>query len=296
MKFCISVCYIHGGQCQVLTASADQTIRLWDVRQSSPNAVGMVEGKQAVSVEWGREDSLSQYMIVTERSGIVSIYDKRLLQSSRSSGSASAGGTGRSTKAVHTFNQLPVVVDCAIFSPSGGQYVVGGVTYHGEGMADIAVWKWTKSEQEIDTGVTTAISSRYPAHAGPIFAMDLSPDGKRLATGGSDALVGLWDTDSMICTHTFSHPTKLVRSVAFSHDGRILAMSNEENDIFLAESANGISLGSVALGHRRGGAEEVAWHPTALVLACARTEQFLGDRPPPPPIAVAKLNITSTSQ
>ncbi|KAL7579407.1 hypothetical protein ACA910_014076 [Epithemia clementina (nom. ined.)] len=281
----------------VLTASTDQTIRLWDLRQSTPNTVGMLEGKQTLSVEWGRDDSLSHYIVITERNGKVSVYDRRALYLNRpSSANTSVAGTGRSTVAVHVFDNLPLFVDCAIFSPNGGEYLVGGVTSHGEGMADIGAWKWKSDDKDVDMEKAPCLKFLYPAHAGPIYSLDLSPDGKRLATGGSDALVGLWDTDCMICTHMFAQPTKLIRSVAFSHDGHILAVGNEENDISLVEAATGLSVGSIQLAQRRGGAVEVAWHPTVPIVACARTEQFMGDRPPPPPIAIAKLSIAPAQQ
>ena len=282
---------------KVLTASTDHTIRLWDSRQSTANAVGTLEGKQTLSVEWGCGDDVSSnFIVVTERSGKVSVHDRRTISSNRSAVNSVGSPVGRSAVPVHVFDQLPIVVDCAIFSPNGGEYLIGGITQRGEGMADLGIWKWENNDKVMDTGEQPDFISRYPAHAGPIYSMDLSPDGKRLATGGSDAVVGLWDTDDMVCTHTFTEPAKLVRSVAFSHDGLILAMSNEENDIFLAEAESGISLGCISLGHRRGGAEEVAWHPTAPILACARTEHFMSDRPPPPPIAVAKLNVASSLQ
>merc|ERR1719162_2926426 len=50
--------------------------------------------------------------------------------------------------------------------------------------------------------------STFVGHTGPIYSISFSPDGKFLATGGNDALVGLWDVKSMTCQATISSRTK----------------------------------------------------------------------------------------
>lgn len=275
----------------LLTAALDQTVRLWDCRQAAQKSLGSFHVKELVSVDWCPESpQLSQYIVVTERRGQVCVFDRRKLAANRNNVSGSVASP-RVTP-VHTFDRLPNVVDKAIFGP-GGQHLIGGLTYDGDGMSDLGVWRWMKNENSMDTGENIPLF-RYPAHAGPIYSMALSNDGKRLATGGSDATIGLWDTSTMICTHTISNPiTRLVRCVSFSYDSDVLAFCNDENDVFLADASSGVSLGSVVLGHRRSGAEEVAWHPKNHILACARTE-FMGDRGPLP-IAIAKLVVSRTA-
>mmetsp|Transcript_14984 Transcript_14984/g.30900 ORF Transcript_14984/g.30900 Transcript_14984/m.30900 type:complete len:268 (-) Transcript_14984:870-1673(-) len=267
-----------------MTAGRDQSVRLWDCRQATQKSLGSFAISEEVSVEWCGEPSKSHYIVVTERQGQVSVYDRRKLAPNRHS------ATG---VAVHTFDRIPLVVDKAMFGPHGAETLIGGLTYGGDGPSDLGVWNWLPEEKnKMKTDDESRPLVRYPAHAGPIYVMALSPNGKRIATGGSDALVGLWDTDQMVCTHTVPSPTRLVRSVSFSHDSAILAFSTDENDIFLADALSGASLGSVSLGHRRGGADEVAWHPKAHILACARVDGF----GVAPPIAVAKLAVTKTMQ
>lgn len=52
------------------------------------------------------------------------------------------------------------------------------------------------------------------------------PHPRLLATGGSDALVTLWEVEDMICTRTFSRPDQSIRALALSADGRWLAYSS----------------------------------------------------------------------
>jgi tricorn protease-like protein len=60
-------------------------------------------------------------------------------------------------------------------------------------------------------------------HSGRIPAMALSADGRRLATGGDDRTVKLWDVATGKMLHSFAGHTDTVLCVAFSHDGRRIA-------------------------------------------------------------------------
>jgi WD40 repeat protein len=81
--------------------------------------------------------------------------------------------------------------------------------------------------------------------------MQFSNDGKQLVTGGSDAIVGLWDCGStltlqqhghaaaaasMVCTTTITRRLKFIRSTAFSHDSQLLAIATEEDGIDVADA------------------------------------------------------------
>ena len=118
-----------------------------------------------------------------------------------------------------------------------------------------------------------------------------SPDGSQLATGGSDAVVGVWDTNHLVCTHTISRCTKFTRSVSFSHDSKLLASSTEEDGIDIALAENGELVGKVNLSRPRGGADEIAFHPKSHLLACARCGTYSQGGAP---VTVAKLSITSS--
>jgi WD40 repeat protein len=296
------------------TAAADASVRLWDVRAATQRAVGQIpvqHGQAVAAVEWCPASS-SPLLAVTERNGTVYVYDTRKISAAAPTAPAARGrDKSSSSSALCTFNMGPWIAETCIFSPDG-DYLVAGGTIRGEGTAELRIWPWktatsTSSSATITTGATGQEPPgmvSYPAHAGPIYSMQFSHDGKQLVTGGSDAIVGLWDCGSasqqqhhhagasMVCTTTITRRLKFIRSTAFSHDSQLLAIATEEDGIDVADATSGALVGTVNLGHRprSGGAEQVAWHPKEYVIACARTDTAMG--PPPAPVTVAKLTIT----
>jgi WD40 repeat protein len=225
-------------------------------------------GNSAASIEWAPAGC--SLLAVTENDDSVHLYDVRKLSFSVS------GGRPSSATPVHSFSLKPHRVKSCVFSPSG-KYLVANTTFSGEGMGELRVWNW----QEKETPEQHVV---YPAHTGAIYSHVFSPDGKRLVTGGRDAIVGLWDVASMVCTHVITRRTKFIRSVAFSHDSELVASGSEEDGIDLADAANGDFVGKIG----RGGADEVAFSPKAPLLAWARGD-VMGV---PPPVAVARINIS----
>jgi WD40 repeat protein len=302
----------HPDQASLLcTAAADASVRLWDVRGATQRATGQIpvqHGQSVAAVEWCPSvDSSSPLLAVTERNGTVYVYDTRKLSAVPIASAAAARGGQRSSSgssnslALCTYNMAPWLPETCIFSPDG-KYLVAGGTVRGEGMAELRIWPWktgastdsSSSSSSVLAGQQPGDMVSYPAHAGQIYSMQFSHDGKRLVTGGADAIVGLWDcVQSMVCTTTITRRLKFIRSAAFSHDSQLLAIATEEDGVDVADAASGALVGTVNLGHRprSGGAEEVAWHPKEYILACARTDTNMG--PPPTPVTVARLTITT---
>lgn len=67
----------------------------------------------------------------------------------------------------------------------------------------------------------------------PVLAVAFSPDGKRLATGGADRLVRLWEVSTGKAIRTLRGHTMAVTAVAFSPDGRRLTSSSLDRTIRL---------------------------------------------------------------
>jgi THO complex subunit 3 len=257
------------------TAASDSTVRLFDVRSATQKTLGRIDvqsGTSAADIFWCTAPG-SSLLAVTERNGTVFVYDTRKLPHG-----TTASRSDKSNGAVHSFSLSPNVVEACIFSPASHHLVAATTS---SGLGELTVWDWEKENSQ---------KFIYPAHTGPIYSMAFSPDGTRLCTGGSDAIVGLWDVDNMICTHTIARCGKFTRSVAFSHDSLLIASSSEEDGIDLALAETGELVGKVALSRPRGGADEIAFHPKAHLLACARCDTGMGGTPPA--VTVAKLSLT----
>lgn len=259
------------------TTAQDRTIRLWDLRGGSQRAIQKWDltaparfGTCPASTEW----TPSGCLVVAERNDTVHIYDPR-----KTVRATTKPGGG----AIKSINLKPNQVECCRVSPNG-EYLVASTTVRGEGMGELRMWRY-EDETPDDCFV-------YAGHTGPIYQFSFSPDGKRLATGGSDAIVGLWDTEDMVCTHTNIRRTKFLRSVSFSHDSQYMASSTEEDGIDIASAEDASWAGTIQFGRRGGGgADEVAFHPKKPnVLACARGNAESGN-PNPPPVTVATWSM-----
>ena len=70
-------------------------------------------------------------------------------------------------------------------------------------------------------------------HTDKIWGIDWSPDGQRIASGGADKTVRIWDAQTGVLQHCLEQHTKTVYSVAWSLDGQCLASSSRDATICL---------------------------------------------------------------
>jgi WD40 repeat protein len=305
----------------VATTGIDSMVKLWDVRSSSnTKSMGQIDLQKnggAIDIAWSPIESKSHLLAVTERNSVVHIVDTRKLSSSSSS-TPNQVYKASNSPFVKTFKLRPKIVDACIFSPSGDHLVAATSE---DGYGELTVWNWEEGPSSLqenndpNNDVTTTVTNKknntnnkkyvYPAHTGPIYSLCFSRDGSRLATGGGDALVGLWDVNSMVCSSTITRCSRFIRSVSFSYDSHIVATSTEENTIDIAISNTGEFVGKVSMtdnsrnnNNSRGGggssggdrnapgADEIAFHPNAHLLACARCDSAIYS-----PLAVMKLKL-----
>ncbi len=100
---------------------------------------------------------------------------------------------------------------------------------------------------------------------GTLFAVAFSPDGKLLATGGSDGVVRCWEVTSGREILTCKDHSSWVRSVAFSPDGKTLASGSDDQTVKLWDCHSGECLQTLQ-GHSDW-VPSVAFSPDGQTLA-----------------------------
>ncbi len=66
-----------------------------------------------------------------------------------------------------------------------------------------------------------------------VYSLKFSPDGARLASGGPDGTVAIWEADSLRPAARFSGHQDLVTALAFSADGRLLTSAGRDPNLFV---------------------------------------------------------------
>ncbi|HYX70703.1 MAG TPA: WD40 repeat domain-containing protein, partial [Terriglobales bacterium] len=94
------------------------------------------------------------------------------------------------------------------------------------GKATVKLW-------DLSTGRKRAL----PATA--IWAVAFSPDGRRVATGGYDHQVKIWNAATGTLLHVMAGHSEPVQAVAFSADGSVLASSGDDMTVRLWDASSG---------------------------------------------------------
>jgi WD40 repeat protein len=125
---------------------------------------------------------------------------------------------------------------------------------------------------------------RFPiARASPdhlIMGMAFSPDGRRLATGGADGTLALWDVGSRQLVWPAARAHRMsVQGLAFSPDGRILASAavgtaDFDDTVRLWDTESGRELPPALTGHANP-VRTLAFSPDGKMLACGALERIV---------------------
>lgn len=87
-------------------------------------------------------------------------------------------------------------------------------------------------------------------HREPVLALCFAPDGKTLASGGSDNRAELWDVETGKNTVNLLGHTGGVRSVAFTPDGKTLVTSGFDKTIRVWDAATGKNTTTIETGFK----------------------------------------------
>ena len=185
---------VHRPARSLVTASRDATIRVWQLQEDGAEAVccGVLEGH----TEW--------------------VSDLCLLGDSRSLVSSSADTSLRvwdlqTGLCTQTLVKHTDYVECLAYSHSSRLLASAGLSNQ------LYLWK-------LDANYPTPTEClSLPAHTGEqchsLYALDMTPDGRLLATGGTDRVVRCWDTRSgSVWLQLLGHE-RLVRGVKVQEDG-----------------------------------------------------------------------------
>jgi WD40 repeat protein len=121
-----------------------------------------------------------------------------------------------------------------------------------------------------------AKESAIAAHGSTIFAMQLDPKGKLLATGGADAVVHLWNATELVCIRSFPRLEDSIRALSFSSDSSLLAYGGKDPRLEIADVDTGARVHLIELTDE---CLAIAFHPSLPVLAYSTAEKgrVLGD-------------------
>ena len=98
----------------------------------------------------------------------------------------------------------------------------------------------------------------------------------RLATGGGDALINMWDFGEMVSNQVISRLEHLVSNVSFSYCGGFIAAGGDDKMIDVgrvdgkySHSSGGEKKSKLCTIDTGGKTESLAWHPSEHLLAFA---------------------------
>jgi THO complex subunit 3 len=122
----------------------------------------------------------------------------------------------------------------------------------------------------------------FKAQTSSSFCVELSPNAKTLAVGGTDAVLTLWDTTDWYCKKALSNLNGPVRSVSFSWCGGYVVSGGEDRIARITHVASGEEVKEIMTGS----APVVQWSPRDYALAYAVQEKGGGLRIYSPPANV----------
>jgi len=290
----------------LLASSDDKAMKLWDIRlnnASSKNIATFHLKSNAVAMSWSTH--CNEHLFVASDSQNVHVYDIRSITTHTSIPSTSSTTTIDGTQPIRSFRLDPHRIYDATFSPSSTHLVLATKSAT-DGLGTLRIFPWdddptTTSEASLDT---FASHVTFPGHMAGMTAVRFSPNGQKLVTGALDSVIALWDVPHMVCTSTSLLRSKTIRSVAFSFDSKVVAgCCYDEDGIDLMDAHTGKNIGTLSLVTKDSdtvknpkssrpaalyGCYEIAFHPKAYVLACARGETGSA---PLPAVNIATMDV-----
>lgn len=151
----------------------------------------------------------------------------------------------------------PSFVADVAFSPDGNVLAAAS----GDGI--IRLW-------DVATGT---LHRELHGHVGAVLSIAFSPDGSRLASGGTDAR--LWDVASGDNLYVFESPVSEVVDVTFSADSQLVAVGGGSQTLAFYDAATGMELAVREVGVESDYIYSVAFNADSTLLATCEHDQML---------------------
>jgi len=160
-------------------------------------------------------------------------------------------------------------VNSLAFSRDGKILVSGGLD------GAIKIWNWHKEEllntlnRPAPSELIPSLVSWFDSSVSGIWSVAISPDGKTIASGGSDQPINLWDADTGKLLRILTEHSDSVYTVAFSPDGKILASGGDDHTIRIWEFQTGKLLKTL---EHLGPVKSIAFSPDGQTLVSGSTD------------------------
>lgn len=221
------LCWHPGNADQLATASLDKTVRIWDARTQKCAATVPTKGEN-INICWSPD---GQTIAVGNKEDLVTFIDVK------------SHKVLKDLQFKFEVNEISWDNENSFFYLTNGQGCIHILSY-----PDLQL---------------RCVLTAHPANC---ICIEFDPTGKYFATGSVDALVSLWDVHELVCVRTFSRLEWPVRTISFSHDGRMLASASEDLLIDIADVETGEKIAEVPC---ESPTFTVAWHPKRHLLAFA---------------------------
>ncbi|XP_065317899.1 THO complex subunit 3-like [Gordionus sp. m RMFG-2023] len=191
---------------QLVTASGDKTVRLWDIKSSKSYANIPTKGEN-INVCWSPDGN---------------------------------------TIAVGSKDDLVTFIDVkkqSIIAEEQFKFEVNEISWNNEN--DLFFLTTGQGNISILNYPDLKIQQVIYAHPSNCICIKFDPTGRYFAIGSTDALISIWHSQELICLNVIARLEWPIRSVSFSYDGKILASASEDLIIDLANVPTGEKLGEV---------------------------------------------------